>query len=197
MVPADASEKWKTAVAIALALAKSPGAPQLCLRDFAANTDTTATYITKATGSTTMFRCDRDDCTFYRPYSMSNHYCEDENGEGYPPEKRRKDDAAIPKSKNKRQCTKMNPVRSITFHDLPPRVKSWAWASFCSASDPMKVTAAFFPTYSSLLALPLKSPVSSPSDPMRISNAATPNECVANGGADSVLRASSPVSRAQ
>lgn len=177
VVRPDASQMFKLAMAIGLALPRSPGAPQLCLRDFAANTDATATYITKATGSTTMFRCRREDCTFYRPYRLWNHYCEDEDGDGFPPEKRRKVDAVIPDYKNKRQCTIMNPVGSITFHALPPRVKSWAWALFCSASNPLDVTCGFFaPNPGSLPALPVHAPSFGPADVQRLSNSASPSD---------------------
>lgn len=175
VVKPDSSDEFKMATAIGLALAYSHGAPEL--RDVAANTDTTSTYIERSTGSSTMHNCCQQECIISRPFKLAMHQCEDINGDRYPPTKRRKTaEGESTKANAYRNSSKMVPVRSLHFHEMPPRVRSWAWASFVSASNPLNVTASFSPENPGPLpARPIISPGFGPTDVQRQSNAPAPS----------------------
>ncbi|MDU4205682.1 MAG: hypothetical protein E7H89_11190 [Cutibacterium acnes] len=175
VVTPDASDEFKLATAIGLALAYSHGAPEL--RDVAANTDTTSTYIERSTGSSMMYRCGQQDCVIARPFTLAMHQCEDSNGDRFPPTKRRKTaEGGSTKGNTYRNSSKMVPVRSLHFHEMPPRVRSWAWASFVSATNPLNVTASFFPgNPGPLPTRPIISPGFGPTDVQRQSNAPAPS----------------------
>lgn len=95
----------------------------------------------------------------------------------FPAVKRRKGEVSTGKNGDKRQSQKMEPAGEFTFHDLPARVKEWAWASFCSAANTLKVQAAFFPAgEDSSFAPTFVAPTFGPAKVVKKSNAKAPSK---------------------
>lgn len=178
VVSQGSSDEWILASAIGIVLSRSGGLPELELHDISANDYTIRGYCERATGSSTMYRCDKTDCTFTRPFLVKAHDCIDEAGRTFPVTKRKRATDSTNRSARNRQSQEMRAVGDISFHDLPARIKEWAWASWCSTENRLKITAALFQSVnqgsSSSTALP--SPRFGPAKVTKSSNARAPSK---------------------
>ncbi|EKD00995.1 hypothetical protein A1Q2_04682 [Trichosporon asahii var. asahii CBS 8904] len=148
-VEASSSEEWGIANAIGVALAHSPGLPELETQKIPMGKDSLRKFLAKTTESGKLYRCAKHDCHWVRPYKPRSHDCVSEAGTFFPPEftkgkgKKRASPGGEP-PKGNRHSQSMTELGTFNFHDLPKAIKHRAWASFISASNPLGVDARLF-----------------------------------------------------
>lgn len=142
VVHQDATDGWKLANAIGIALSRSDGRPDLerhaCFKDVGL----LRRYLRNARDLAGVFRCSASDCEYARPYRVSSHDCVDATGTNFP--SGTTGASSSKKVATIRQSRKMERVSDVSFHDLPAKVKAWAWASFCSSANQLEVKASLF-----------------------------------------------------
>lgn len=143
VVALSSSEEWAFANAIGVVLTTVSGRPDLERQRISLDETYLRPFLTKATESSTLYRCSRGDCFWVRPFKPTSHDCISAAGENYPPEFT-KGGKAEDKPKGNRHSQSMVPFGTWSFHDLPKAVKERAWASFISASNPLGVDAQLF-----------------------------------------------------
>lgn len=143
VVALSSSEEWVVANAIGVVLTTVSGRPDLERQRISLDETYLRPFLTKATESSTLYRCSRGDCFWVRPFKPTSHDCISAAGENYPPEFT-KGGKAEDKPKGNRHSQSMVPFGTWSFHDLPKAVKERAWASFISASNLLGVDAQLF-----------------------------------------------------
>lgn len=168
IVHKSSTKEWIMANAIGMALSRSPGLPALERLEPFSKQGALKKYLTKTIDLTGVYECSKIDCSFIRPYRVALHDCINQSGQGIP---------SVTSARANRQSRTMRRISNVSFHDLPSKIKTWSWASFVSASNPLKIEAKLFSSSSSgstaAASLP-SSPAFGPSKIAKISNKAAP-----------------------